>query len=120
MVEPHSLTRRLIHTMFPWFLLLAAGMSAAQIGVQYLSVNGAIDRDLATLARTLEPSMAEAAWALDQPTLEGLARGAALNAIVTGVRVLNEGGETLVAVGVVPDGHLDSGHRWYGRAKTRA
>jgi len=120
MAETQTLARRLVRSMLPWFLLLAAGMTAAQIGVQYVSVDGAVDRDLTTLARTLEPSMAEAVWELDQPTLEGLARGAALNAIVTGVRVLTERGEPLVTEGVVPDGRQGSGRRWFGQARTVA
>ena len=117
MAEPQLLARRLIHSMFPWFLLLAAAMAAAQIGVQYVSVNDAINGDLATLARTLEPSMAAAVWELDQPAVAALARGAALNAIVTGVRVLTERGEPLVSEGVISGLGQTPGHRRYGLAK---
>ena len=34
MPSPHPLARRLIRTMFPWFLLLAFGMVVAQVTVQ--------------------------------------------------------------------------------------
>jgi signal transduction histidine kinase len=112
-----TLARRLTRTMIPWFVLIAAGMAAAQITVQYFSINGAINRDLASLGRTLAPSMAEAVWELDQPTLDSLARGLMLNAIVTGVSVVDDRGETMVVEGALPAGRYDAESRPYSLYK---
>jgi hypothetical protein len=103
MPPAQTLARRLTGTMLPWFFLLAAGLVALQFTVYSFSVNNAIRRDLATLGRTLEPSVAEAVWELDQPALDGLAGGLRLNAIVTGVRILTDRGEVLVDQGAGPE-----------------
>jgi len=117
MPASQTLARRLIQTMIPWFVLIAAGMAAAQITVQYFSINGAINRDLASLGRTVAPPMAEAVWELDQAALDSLARGLMLNAIVTGVSVANEKGETLVVEGVRPAGSHDAEARRFSLTK---
>ncbi len=111
-----TLARRLIRTMIPWFLLIAVGMTAAQITVQYFSVNADLNRDLASLGRTVEPAVASAVWELDQPTLDGLARGIMLNMIVTGVSVVTEGGATLVVEGELP-ARRNFPSRWFNLTK---
>jgi signal transduction histidine kinase len=102
MAATRTLARRLLGTLFPWFLLLAAGLTALQITVHSISVNRAIRRDLDSLARTVAPSVTEAVWELDQPNLDGLVQGLRLNAIVTGVRVTTDSGEQLEIQGEVP------------------
>ena len=97
-----TLARRLIATMVPWFLLIAISMTAAQVGVQYFNVSGAIDRDLRSLGRTVAPSVAEAVWEMDRPALGGLVRGIRLNAVVTGIRIVADNGDLLVADGRLP------------------
>jgi signal transduction histidine kinase len=116
MQATQTLARRLIRTMTPWFLLIAVGMTAAQIAVQYVSVNADLNRDLASLGRTVEPAVASAVWELDQPTLDGLARGIMLNMIVTGVSVVTEAGATLVVEGEVPSPR-DFPSRWFSLSK---
>ena len=117
MASPQTLARRLVRTMVPWFLLIAFGLTAAQVTVQYLSVNGAIVGDLESLARTVEPSVAQAVWELDQPSLDDLARGAMLNAIVTGVSITGDNHAPLVAIGRLPEGPPERRSPWFRLAK---
>jgi len=117
MASHQTLARRLVHTMIPWFLLIAFGLTAAQITVQYLSVNGAIAGDLGSLARTVEPSVAQAVWELDQPSLDDLARGIMLNAIVTGVSITGDDRATLVAIGRLPEVQQERRSPWSRFAK---
>jgi two-component system, sensor histidine kinase and response regulator len=102
MPSPQTLAHRLIRTMFPWFLLIAFGLMTAQVTVQYFSVKGAIDRDLTALGSTVEQPVAAAVWELDQPTLHALAEGILQNSFVTGLQIITDQGETLMASGQVP------------------
>jgi signal transduction histidine kinase len=114
-----TLARRLTATMLPWFLFMAALLAGVQIAVQFVAVNGAIDRDLATMARTLAPSTAKAVWELDQASLEDLAEGVMHNAIITGLRVVTSREEVLVAKGDLPILPSGADSSRYALAKTK-
>ncbi len=99
MFSTQTLSRRLLYTMFPWYLLIALSMTAAQLTIQYFSVSQDIDNDLTSLGHTIEPSVINAVWELDSPQLLSIARGVRQNAIVTGVEISSASNETLVADG---------------------
>jgi two-component system, sensor histidine kinase and response regulator len=97
-----TLARRLLGAMLPWYLLLVLSVTGVQMAIQYASVGHDIVDDLASLGRTVEPGVTEAVWELDTARLAAAARGVRQNAIVTGVRISNEGGEVLMADGDQP------------------
>lgn len=101
MSSTQTLSRRLLYTMFPWYLLLALSVTVIQLGIQYFSVSQNIDRDLVSLGQTVKPGVTEAVWELDSPHLLSMAQGIRQNAIVTGIQIESAQGEMLVA-----DGHL--------------
>ncbi|MDR3672413.1 MAG: ATP-binding protein [Holophaga sp.] len=88
--------------MFPWFLLIAIGLAAAQVTVQYFYVNADIDEDLDALCNTVKQPVAQAVWEMDRPALNGLAGGILRHSMVTGIRIVTDQGETLVAGGQPP------------------
>ena len=98
-----TLSRRLLGFMLPWYLLVTVGMLLVQLAIQYVSVSQAIGSDLASLARTIEPAVANAVWELDRPQLEAAIDGARQNAIVTGARVESAEGGVLIDSGDSPD-----------------
>ena len=102
MFVPQSLSRRLLYTMLPWYLLVAVSMTALQMVIQYVSVSQDIDGDLQTLAQTVQPVVIEAVWELDTPKLRSIARSVKENAIVTGVEIVSAAGDTLVRSGSIP------------------
>ncbi|MFZ6745093.1 response regulator [Undibacterium sp. JH2W] len=97
-----TLSRRLLYTMLPWYLLIAISMTVAQLLIQYVSVSRDIDSDLASLGRTIAPHVSNAVWELDHPQLDSIVQSARQNAIVTGVQVENATGEMLLEMGSVP------------------
>ncbi len=99
-----TLFNRLLWAMFPWYVLLALGVMAAQLAVQYFGVVRDIDRDLESLGRTIQPGVTAAVWELDTPGLVSAAQGARQNAIVSGIVVESSQGETLIAAGEIPNG----------------
>lgn len=97
-----TLSRRLLYTMLPWYLLVAISMTAAQLLIQYVSVSRDIDGDLASLGQTIAPHVSNAVWELDRPQLLSIAQSVSQNAIVSGVQIENAAGEILLEMGNVP------------------
>ncbi|WP_159877480.1 hybrid sensor histidine kinase/response regulator [Aquitalea denitrificans] len=102
MSATQTLARRLLYTMLPWYLLLAFCVTGVQLVVQYWTVSHTIADDLASLGRTIEPGVSGAVWELDSEQLTSIARGIRQNAIVTGVRIATDKGDSLVKDGDVP------------------
>ena len=102
MFSTQTLARRLLYTMFPWYLLLALSMTGVQLSIQYYTADAAIIDDLASLGRTVEPGVTEAVWELDSTRLGSMARGLRQNAIVTGVQIKTADGSVLIADGKLP------------------
>ena len=97
-----TLARRLLYTLLPWYLLLVFSVTSIQLAMEYYSVSSDIATDLASLGRTVEPGVTEAVWELDNTRLASVARGIRQNAIVTGLQITDEKGQTIVADGYVP------------------
>ncbi|MES2877223.1 MAG: response regulator [Pseudomonadota bacterium] len=97
-----TLSRRLLYTMLPWYLLIALSMTGVQLAIQYFSVSRNIDNDLASLSRTVEPSVTNAVWELDTPQLRSIVQGVRQNAIVTGVQIESAAGAILMTDGGLP------------------
>jgi two-component system, sensor histidine kinase and response regulator len=102
MFTTQTLSRRLLYTMFPWYLLIALGMTLAELAINYVSVSNDIDRDLASLGQTVGPSVSSALWALDGPQLVAIVSDVRKNAIVTGVTIESANGEILATDGDRP------------------
>ena len=109
MPSTQSLTRRLLFAIFPWYLLVATGMTGVQLAIHLVSVNRDIQNDLVTLGQTMAPSATMAVWELDGPGLNSVARGIRQNAIVTGVRITSVNGDLKAIDGDLPqsDGGAD-------------
>lgn len=117
MFSAQTLARRLLYTMLPWYLLLALSMTGVQLAIQYYSVSRTILRDLNSLGRTVAPTVTDAVWELDTPRLTAMARGFRQHAIITGVRIENAKGETLVIDGELPPTPADIGNLLPNRYK---
>jgi Signal transduction histidine kinase len=102
MRSTQTLSRRLLYTMLPWYVLLTISVASVQLTIQYFIVDHDISNDLISLNHTVEPVVTEAVWELDPPQLSSAARGVRQNAIVTGVRIRNEKNKTLVTDGEIP------------------
>lgn len=102
MFATQTLSRRLLYTMFPWYLLIALIMTMAELAIQYASVSRNIDSDLASLSQTVAPSVTNAVWELDTPKLQSIAQGVRKNAIVTGLEIESASGEVLLRDGELP------------------
>ncbi len=96
------LSRRLLFAMLPWYLLPAIGLTAAQIAIQYHTERVALGADLAALAHTIEPGMAEELWQLDQTQLAVMAHALLESSRISGVEIDSDRGEALVRAGKLP------------------
>lgn len=97
-----TLFSRLLWAMFPWYVMLACAIIAAQIAFQAYGVIRDIDRDLRSLGITIQPNVVAAVWRKDMPELTWIAEGTRRNRIVSGMRVVSINGEVLFADGDLP------------------
>ncbi|MBS0308478.1 MAG: response regulator [Proteobacteria bacterium] len=107
-----TLARRLLYTLFPWYLLVALSMTGVQLAIQYVTINNDIARDLSTLGKTVTPVVASAVWELDPVQLSAMARGLHRNAIVTGIRIESSQGELFANEGQTPAKAVEGGDLW--------
>ena len=91
-----TLSRRLLRSMLPWYLLATVVLVAAQLTIQYISISQAISSDLASLGRTIEPAVTDAVWELDQGHLLKALDSVRQNAIISGLQVTSSDGDILV------------------------
>ncbi len=97
-----TLAQRLLGAMFPWYLLIALSVMGVQCAIQYVEVSRDIDRDLDSLARTIEPGVVNSVWGLDAHQMTSIVRGVRQNAIVSGARIESVLGDVLAADGEMP------------------
>ncbi|MDR3518513.1 MAG: response regulator [Azospirillaceae bacterium] len=102
MVVTQTLSRRLLYTIFPWYLLLAITMTGVQLIAYFVNVNHDIDEDLASLAQTVQPGIASVVWDLNTRQLAAMAQGIRQNAIVTGIQIETDLHQILIRDGDIP------------------
>ena len=102
MFAKQTLSRRLLYTVFPWYLLIALIMTMAELVIQYVSVSRNIDSDLNSLSQMVAPSVTNAVWELDNQQLQSIAHGVRKNAIITGLQIESATGEVLIVDGEIP------------------
>ncbi|MGB6006778.1 response regulator [Castellaniella sp.] len=90
-----TLSRRLLRSMLPWYLLAIIGLVAVQLTIQYVSISRAVSSDLASLGRTIEPTVTDAVWELDRGQLLKALDSVRQNAIISGVQVVSSDGDVL-------------------------
>lgn len=98
-----TLAGRLFNAVLVWYLLLAAGVTAFQLGAEYVSVRRANATELRSLAHAFSPPLAEAIWAVDKPVLNSLLQGLRQTNVVTGIAIESVRGERLAVAGEVPN-----------------
>ena len=117
MFATQTLSRRLLYSMFPWYLLIALIMTMAELAIQYASVSQNIDSDLASLSQTVAPSVTNAVWELDTPKLQAIVQGVRRNAIVTGLQIESASGEIILQDGELPVAPAEIEGGFLGRFK---
>ena len=119
MLVTQTLSRRLLYTMLPWYLVITLSMTAVQLAMQYATVSRDIENDLVSLGRTVAPSVTNAVWELDSSQLASIVQGIRINAIATGVQVQTTAGDVLISDGGLPAPGAPAGD-WFGNAFKQA
>lgn len=98
----HSLTGRLFKLVFGWYLVLAIGVTAVQLVIEFVAISDDIQRELKFVGQSFEPGLSDALWSFDRAQLDTLARGIVESAVVTGVRIESDRGQTMASTGTIP------------------
>lgn len=102
MPDLKNLANRLFKIVFSWYLLLAILVTGVQLGIEYSTIKNTIASDLVALGRSFAPGVSDAMWTYDQSLLDSLTRGIAQTAIITGVKLEKENGQTVSVQGKIP------------------
>ncbi len=105
-----SLTGRLFKLVFGGYVILAIVVTLVQLTLEYSSIQRTIATDLDALGQSFTGGVASAMWELDRPLLQTMAKGIAQAAIVTGVSIRSETGETMAQVGAIPAPLANTAH----------
>jgi signal transduction histidine kinase/DNA-binding response OmpR family regulator len=111
---PHkTLAGRLLYAILPWYLLLTLALTGVQLAIQYVYISRNIRNDLASLGRTVGPSMSRAAWELDISLLNSMVKGIRQNSNVTGVKIEDSSGRVLARAGALPGETIVHRQGWF-------
>ncbi|HSO79606.1 MAG TPA: HAMP domain-containing protein, partial [Chromatiaceae bacterium] len=105
-----SLTGRLFKLVFGGYVILAIVVTLVQLTLEYSSIQRTIATDLDALGQSFTGGVTSAMWELDRPLLQTMAKGIAQAAIVTGVSIRSETGETMAQVGAIPAPLANTAH----------
>ena len=105
-----SLTGRLFKLVFGGYVILAIVVTLVQLTLEYSSIQRTIATDLDALGQSFTGGVTSAMWELDRPLLQTMAKGIAQAAIVTGVSIRSETGETMAQVGTIPAPLANTAH----------
>ena len=115
-----TLAGRLFAAVLGWYLLLAISVTAIQLLTEFFTISHAIDSEVEGLARSFEPGVVDALWAVDRPLLASLAKGIKQSSVVTGVIITTNKGVCMAKEGSIPElsgdrseGNLFDRYRYY-------
>ncbi len=106
----HNLAGRLFKLVFGGYVILAVGVTAVQLTLEYSAIQREIENGLGSLGASFSAGVAGAMWEVDRPLLATMARGIAQSAIVTGVTITDEDGSVVASVGSIPLACVPAAH----------
>jgi len=98
-----SLALRLLRTVFGAYFVVTLVATAIQIGVEFRHAEARLTANIAALERTFGAGIADAVWGLNDDVLLGILSGAVALPQVVGVKIVDEHGAPLAAIGLIRD-----------------
>jgi diguanylate cyclase (GGDEF)-like protein/PAS domain S-box-containing protein len=98
-VSKASVGHRLLTSVFGFYFAIAAGATLVQLGLEYLKEKDRVFYELSHLGETLDDSLSQALWHLDDDQVAALLLGVAKVNTVAATRVVGDGGQPIAATG---------------------
>jgi len=90
--------------VFGWYLILAIGVTAIQLVLEYRETREIIRTELGSQGHSFERSASDALWTFDREMIDVLTQGMVRSGTITGSKIENESGEVIARAGDAPDG----------------
>jgi diguanylate cyclase (GGDEF)-like protein len=98
-----SLAVRLLRSVFGAYFVVTLVATTIQIGVEFHQAEARLSVNIAALERTFGAGIADAVWGLNDDVLFGILSGAVALPQVVGVKIVDEHGAQLDALGLIRD-----------------
>ena len=105
-LPPHqSIATQLLKIIFGVYFLVTLMVTSTQLISEYIHVQNSISQEILVLQNTFGPGLADAIWTFNRKLLQSILNGMQQISIVKGVRIDNDKGEEIRAIGEIIDGN---------------
>lgn len=98
-----SIAARLLRIIFACYFLVTVVVTTIQLAAEYKHTQEGVLREIDAMQQTFGPGIADAMWRYNDDILRGILGGMRALPVVEGVKVENDSGEIVDAVGAVSD-----------------
>jgi signal transduction histidine kinase len=98
-----SIAARLLRIIFASYFLVTLAVTAVQLTAEYRHTEDRLGREIDAMQQTFGPGIADAMWRFNHDTLRGILSGMKELPVVVGIKVENDSGEIVHAVGAISD-----------------
>ncbi|GAB2879674.1 hypothetical protein GCM10027277_56090 [Pseudoduganella ginsengisoli] len=98
-----SIAARLLRIIFSCYFVVTVVVTAVQLGAEYSHTRSRVEKELQAMQQTFGPGIADAMWRYNDDILRGILSGMAEMPAVVGVKITDETGALVRAVGTVVD-----------------
>lgn len=98
-----SIAARLLRIIFSCYFVVTVVVTGLQLGAEYTHTRNRVENELAAMQQTFGPGIADALWRFNDDILRGILSGMSQIPAVVGVKIVDEHGALVRAVGTVTD-----------------
>lgn len=98
-----SIAGRLLRIIFTCYFVVTVVVTAVQLAAEYQHTKDRLLREIAAMQQTFGPGIADAMWRYNDDILRGILSGMRELPVVVGIKVVDEQGKVVRAVGTVLD-----------------
>jgi signal transduction histidine kinase len=98
-----SIATRLLRIIFGSYFFVTLAVTAVQLTAEYRHTEDRVGREIDAMQQTFGPGIADAMWRYNDDTLRGILSGMKELPVVVGIKVENDSGDIVRAVGEVSD-----------------
>jgi signal transduction histidine kinase len=100
-----SIAARLLRIIFGCYFVVTVVVTAVQLAAEYRHTRNRVEREIEAMQHTFGPGIADAMWRFNDDIMRGILAGMQELPIVVGIKVVDEQGKLVRAVGTVLDDH---------------
>lgn len=99
-----SIAARLLRVIFGCYFLITLAVTAIQLTAEYRHTEDRLLREIEAMQQTFGPGISDAMWRYNDDILRGILSGMKELPVVVGIKVDNDSGQIVRAVGDISDG----------------